>query len=313
MANNIYKVLWIDDNPTDELCDEASLLYGISLECKDCYSDGIKWLSENIATCDAVILDVYCKDENDEVPNIESFRDNIIEVNRLCTQNDHFIPWFVYTGGPSGTQQGYEFIDFLVKSYPRNWDDKPYYNKPADRHELFKNIIDEAKKSKNTRIKINYPSVFRIDESINGELIKILSSMESDNRDQHVLRSVGVVMENIRKYLGNAGFLPSELVSGIQIGKCATFLGKQEMQSIIPGYIQQNIYTCIKIGSEGGHDLPAWKDVKTGMAPYLVKCITFSLLCFLHWLSEQDMDKESIASRTKKTLEVYSQWKDVTK
>lgn len=309
MATKIYKVLWIDDNPTDELRDEASVIYGINLVCKECYSEGIKWLSENIATCDAVILDVYCKDNNDETPNIESFRDNINKVHNLCTQNSRFIPWFVYTGGPSGTQQGYEFIDFLIKAVPRKWDDRPFYNKPADRLELFQKIIDEAGRSEITQIKLKYPSAFLIDDSIHGELINILSSLESDNgcdRDFDVLRGVAVVMEKIREYLVSAGFLPRELVSGIQISKCASFLGRREMQSIIPGYIQQNIYTCINTGSEGGHALPAREDVEKGRAPFLVRSITFAMLSLLHWLSEQKMDKDSISERTKKTMEVFN-------
>lgn len=309
MANKIYKVLWIDDMPTDELRDEAALIYGIDLIPKKCYSEGIAWLSENITTCDAVILDVYCKDNNDETPNIESFRDNIDKVRSLCTQNSRFIPWFVYTGGPSGTQQGYEFIDFLVKAVPRKWDNRPFYNKPADRLELFQKIIDEAGKREITRIKLKYPSAFLIDDSIHGDLINILSSLESDNgcdRDFDVLRDVAVVMEKIREYLVSAGFLPSELVSGIQISKCASFLGRREMQSIIPGYIQQNIYTCINTGSEGGHALPAREDVEKGKAPFLVRSITFAMLSLLHWLSEQKMDKDSIASRTKKTMEVFN-------
>lgn len=308
MANTIYKVLWIDDNPADELVDEAKDGYGIDLITMECYSDGIKWLSENIAICDAVILDVYCKDNKDETPNFESFNININKVHQLCTQKDCFIPWFVFTGGPSGKQEGYDYIRTLVKSNSRDWDDRLFYDK-TDYAELFQKIIDEAGKREITRIKLKYPSAFLIDDSIHGDLINILSSLESDNgcdRDFEVLRNVAVVMEKIREYLVNAGFLPSELVSGIQISKCASFLGRREMQSIIPGYIQQNIYTCINTGSEGGHALPAREDVEKGKAPFLVRSITFAMLSLLHWLSEQKMDKDSIASRTKKTMEVFN-------
>lgn len=313
MNEKFFKVLWIDDDPSEELMDVAKDDYGIELISKECYQEGLEWLNANITTCDAVILDVYCKASEDESPNFESFQSSVIKVNRACRDNGvRFIPWFVYTGGPSGHTMGYEFIKSLAKAFDRSWDDKDYYNKPADADALFSKIQEEAMKSPVTQLKNRYPFAFGLDHAIDNTMVKIISCLESDDcsRQYEMIRSVGIVIESLRNYLVNAGFLPYELNKGISISPCASFLGMREMQEIIPQYIQQCIFMCALTGSEGGHALPAKVDVEAGKVPHLLPCLIMALLTFLNWLHSQMMDKGSIEARRKLTSKLYQKFKE---
>ena len=62
-------VLWIDDAPTVPFADLAEEVFGIDIHNELNYADGIFSLKANLKSCDAVILDVNCKLQD----NAESF------------------------------------------------------------------------------------------------------------------------------------------------------------------------------------------------------------------------------------------------
>ena len=316
----MYRVLWIDDDEESECFrEEAKLLYEIELEQALCYKDGIDRLKDHIAEYDAVILDVYCKTESGDARNYNSFRDNLKIIDGLCNKEKYFVPWFVYTGGPSGMEKGYEYIKDLIKSCQRKWDDRNYYQKPKERGELFDRIKIEADKRLDTQIRQKYSSVFIIDDFIEEEndrigniLLGVIRSIEEDKyNDDSVLRDVSTIYERIRSMLVKIGFLPEELNNGISISNSAAFLGSGQVRDkkLVPQYIQQNIYTCVYVGSEGGHNLPAKNDVKNGRAIYLVKSVVYSLLSFLYWLSNEDKSEEAISKRKIIMQDIYKEWK----
>ena len=91
-------VLWIDDAPTVSFEDLAEF-FDIDIHNELNYSDGISWLRANLKSCDAVILDVNCKCQNNaEIPSMDVFCENLDLIKELCNE-DHFIPWFVYSAG----------------------------------------------------------------------------------------------------------------------------------------------------------------------------------------------------------------------
>lgn len=133
-----YKVLWIDDDPSEEFIGEAKDHHQIDIDVKTCHNDGIAALKNPDNFYHAIILDANCKITNDEQekPSLESLNESILEVHTYCTSKSVVIPWFVYTGG------GYEGFDNLASriSSKREWDDRKYYNKPKDRYVLFDNL-----------------------------------------------------------------------------------------------------------------------------------------------------------------------------
>ncbi len=315
----MYRVLWIDDEKTEELQEEAAIIYKIDLEQVFCYEEGIDCLKDHAAEFDAVILDVYCKTKPNDARNYDSFRDNLKKVDELCNNKEHFVPWFVYTGGPSGTEKGYEYINDLIESHKRIWDDKNYYQKPKERVELFNRIKIEADKRLDTQIRLKYDMVFKVDDFIEEEkdkignsLLEVIRSIEEDKyNDDSVLRDVSTIYERIRSMLVKIGFLPEELNNGITFTNSAAFLGSRQVRDkkLVPQYIQQNIYTGVCVGYEGGHNLPAKDDVKNGRAIYLVKSVVYSLLSFLYWLSNEDKSEEAISKRKKIMQDIYKEWK----
>ena len=87
-----FNVLWIDDQPSTVLGDYALAAYGINIYPVENYTDGIKWLSENLNKCDAVILDVNCKHSKaEEIPSMKVFTNNLDQIKELCKVK-RFIP-----------------------------------------------------------------------------------------------------------------------------------------------------------------------------------------------------------------------------
>lgn len=159
MKEDMYTVLWIDDNPSDEFVKEA-YEYNIHITTKENHTDGFNALKSDPGKWDAIIFDANCKISNDkdETPSLHSLKESIHAIDK------YDIPWFVYTGG---TYDGVDSLKYVI--YEREWDDRLYYSKPDEREELFENIKKSADRFPITQIRQMYADVFEVfKEESNG-------------------------------------------------------------------------------------------------------------------------------------------------
>lgn len=283
-----YKVLWIDDQPSESFLDIA-YENDIEIVVRKCFSDGINWLENNKLICDAVILDANCKINNDEseAPSLESLRDSLNQVWKICIY-DKFIPWFVYTGG------GYQGEDSLRYIIPNNrdWDDRQFYKKPQDRKELFANLKKSADNSLVTQIKLKYNKVFS--PEIEKDLISVLSCVEKKSfDDNNVFNPIRKILDWVMEFCNRAGILLIPF-NGSNLGECSGFLGRKELSSIIPIYIQRSFHSCSQVSNEGSHRLVIDDHVKNGRAPFLIQSTVCELLNILYWCKSLSLNREEV-------------------
>ena len=279
-------VLWIDDAPTVTFADLADGVYGIDIHNELNYADGISWLKANLKSCDAVILDVNCKfQDKAEIPSMDVFCENLDLIKGLCTQ-DRFIPWFVYT---AGDYDGEEHLTHILKGRGNTWARRSYFKKPIHGEELLKNIWDVVCDLDEYKLRAKYADVFSLSDVIKGDLIRILRALESEEyRDEMLLNQVRLVLDWVMDYCYELGLYPYEREGDSEHGLTdfSKTLCLGPMEKYVPEYIQRALHSLVSISNEGSHRLTINNDVKTGVAPYLTRSLTFELLSVLHWLSE---------------------------
>lgn len=321
-----YKVLWIDDEEdTGMFIDRARDSYGIDIHQEFCYSSGEKYLKENLKLIDAVILDVNCKTNKDDAPNMCSFEGWFWRIDKLC-RSEELIPWFVYTGG------GYEGFSALcreIKIMQKEWDmENLFYDKSTKPDSMFEAIINEANKRHSTTLRMKYSELFSIDEKINGNLQNILELLESnDICDAYIFEEIRAALETLRYKMVTSCILPQELNEGIKTSHAAKFIIMPEMQKIIPLYIQQSYYSSVMISNEASHNGKreseegdeewidfenpprARKDVQEGSAPYLRTSVANAFITFLFWLASLECEPENLEVRRAITEKAYQKFK----
>jgi hypothetical protein len=279
-------VLWIDDAPTVTFADLADGVYGIDIHNELNYADGISWLKANLKSCDAVILDVNCKfQDKAEIPSMDVFCENLDLIKGLCTQ-DRFIPWFVYT---AGDYDGEEHLTHILKGRGNTWARRSYFKKPLHGEDLLKNICDVVCDLDEYKLRAKYADAFSLSDDIKGDLIRILRSLENEEyRDEMLLNQVRLVLDWVMDYCYELGLYPYEREgdSGHGLTDFSKTLCLGQMEKYVPEYIQRALHSLVCISNEGSHRLTINNDVKTGVAPYLTRSLTYELLSVLHWLSE---------------------------
>lgn len=329
-----YKVLWIDDDPSDEFIGEAKDYHQIDIDVKTCHTDGIAALKNPENFYHAIILDANCKITNDEQekPSLKSLTESILEVHSYCTSKS-IIPWYVYTGG------GYEGFADLASRIPskREWDDRRYYNKPKDRYELFDNIKKSVKQlnSMEWRLWNKHRHVFEIFESKSpflalgvhekSILIKLLvateTSEESRNPD-HLNNIRKFIAGGVTQTLSNMGVIPKSVTELNAKGK---YLGDSRFRENIPVHVQRAFHSIISTSQDGSHSgneivegkIPPQIDklVREGKSPYLLSALVYELLNILVWLKEfmatfDDKDKniETFKLKEETSNEINRDW-----
>lgn len=292
-------VLWIDDAPTVSFEDLADEVFDIDIHNELNYSDGISWLRANLKSCDAVILDVNCKFQNNaEIPSMDVFCENLDLIKELCNE-DHFIPWFVYS---AGDYDGEEHLTHILKGRGNTWSKKSFYKKPINGEELLKNICDVVCDSDEYRLRMKYADAFSLSDNIKGDLMRILKSLENEEyRDEMILNQVRLVLDWTMDYCYELGLYPYEREGDSEHGLTdfSKTLCMGEMDKYVPEYIQRAVHSLVSISNEGSHRLTTNDHVKTGLAPYLTRSLTFELLSVLHWLSEfENTETQNCRRRT---------------
>lgn len=344
-----YKVLWIDDDPSDEFIGEAKDYYQIDIDLKTCHNDGIAALKNPDNFYHAIILDANCKITNDEQekPSLKSLTESILEVHMYCTSKS-IIPWYVYTGG------GYEGFADLASRIPskREWDDRKYYNKPKDRYELFDNLKKSVKQinSIEWRLWNKHRQVFEIFDSKSpflaldvqdrSMLIKLLvaaETTEESSNPAHLNNIRKFVAGGVIKTLSNMGVIPLTIT---KINGKSSHLGDKRFTESIPVHVQRAFYAIVSTCQDGSHSgkeveeekIPPQIDrlVREGKAPYLLPSLVYEILNILVWLKEFMIsygDKEANlknfnsiyvetnieVKETKSSETIISKWGDISR
>ena len=298
-----FNVLWIDDQPSTVLGDYALAAYGINIYPIENYTDGIKWLRENLNKCDAVILDVNCKHSKaEEIPSMKVFTNNLDQIKELC-KGKRFIPWFVYTGGG---YDGEAALEYAI-SGNSGWSKELFYKKPIHRDKLLQNVVEAINLSTETGLREKYSNIFSLSDEIRGDLLGILAVLEKeDYTNTSVFNQVRLVMDWAMEYCYNLGLLQVER-TGSNLSECSKFLGQSQLKEIIPVYIQRAIHTLVDISNEGSHRLIINEHVESGRAPYLIRSLIYELLNLLSWLKSLTNDPFDNARRELKVRELLQE------
>lgn len=286
---NRYKVLWIDDQPSEEFINEA-FENKIDIVVAECHNEGIALLKNPQNSWDAIILDANCKvtDDPEEAPSLESLTDTIHYIKEFSKEK-YFIPWFVYTGGG---YEGFKSINNIILKN-RDWDDRKYYDKPKDRNTLFINLKKAADDREFTSLRHRFKDVCEIYPF--EDILEILFSINKDEiSNSDLFNKIRKILDWVMKYCNDCGVLPIQF-NGSNLSECSNFLGKEEIKFYVPIYIQRSFHSCVVVSSEGSHRLSVDEAVKSGLAPYLLRSTVFELLNILTWCKSLPTDKESIA------------------
>ncbi len=287
-----YKVLWVDDQPTEEFLNEA-YEQGLDIIVTTNHEEGVAKLQGSTELWDAIILDVNCKKTaNDANESAKSFTETKSYMDKHYS-GCNLIPWFVYTGG---TYEGRESLEFLIQD-DRSWDDRKYYNKPADMNILFENIKRAADNVDTTKIKHKYAEVFDIDKDINSRLLRVLQSLEqSDFSNPDTLNSIRKILEWLRDQLIELYIIPSD----ISFNAFSMALGNRNLSDYVPCYIQRSLHSCTEVTQDGSHLLGSDGDIATAKAPYLTRSTIYEMLNILVWYKYLLNDREQVEALARK-------------
>ena len=281
------KVLWIDDQPNNAFIDRADK-EGIYIEVFKNVDSGINELLNSKNSYDAIILDANClsHDDGSNEPDVTSLGYAL----RMITKNNIVLPWFVYSGGGFS---GEESISIIVKGYEREYDNKDWYKKPTERNELFAKIKEVVPNSADYIIKSKYPEIFSWYPNVK-ELLDIVKYYEyNKSNDADVFNKIRKELDWIMKSLYEYGLL-QEPYKGSNLGECSAFLGKNNLQSLVPLHIQRSFHSTTSICNEGSHRLVIDELVKSGKAPHLVKSTILEFLNILYWMKDMPKSPEGM-------------------
>ena len=276
-----YKVLWIDD--------ECNTSYGrdfigqaeqdnVDITAFESHEEGILFLASNMINIHAVILDAKVKHKkNDTVTGLEGLRasrDKLIEINK-----NNYLPYFIFTGQPD-----YQTNTIFKESFG------DFYIKGVDNVRLIAELIEKVEKKEEYILQKKYKDVFEIstDEYIGTsnreKIFRVLNGIKNNHTNNPTyFNEIRKIMESLFLCCNDKGLFPHDC---IEMNARSTFLGKKEMQTYVPVYIQRNIHSVVQISQDGSHRLSIDKDVTDGKCPYLLKSTVFELLNILLWFKE---------------------------
>jgi hypothetical protein len=307
-----YQILWIDDQPNDKFIIEAED-YDLDIHVETCYNDGIEWLRTNLDNCYAVILDVKCKITNDpkEVARREAFKEKWLDVVQLCSQRKQ-IPWFVYT---AGDYEGIEALQVMIPS-------RQFYNKPDDRVELFKNIVqaielnDMAIAVKKYGDVLNFYYSLQDSDDIVKPLFRVIKIVEeNDYKNTSAFNDMRKALGWCVAYMREHGIFPQELtrmssatyyLNNINDTNFCRKRNVKPRKDIVPDYIRYSFEICEDICNNGSHgkmegstddtnNLIVDSIVSKGNAPYLIRSTFYELMNILDWCKKLPTSEEEIA------------------
>ena len=101
-------------------------------------------------------------------------------------------------------------------------------------------------------------------------------------QDASLLNEIRKMMEDVIEKLCNCGYC-DVIYKRTNLGKCSAMLGQSDVSSIIPVHIQRAIHLCVAVTNEGSHREKTDSDIRNNLAPYLIRCLIYSMLDILFW------------------------------
>ena len=273
-----YKVLWIDDQWEDmisfkERCEEPE--NDFEMVCGTNSVDGMKIFEAHLEEWAGVILDakVFVSSKS-EADRIKGMQNSIDKINELRSKRE--VPYYIFTGQP----------DLISSSYFAEQYEGRYYEKDRDEQKLITAIKQNADKLLNTQIIHKHQAVFDCWPDRTDDLLKILKALEAESwQDACLLNVIRKMMEDVIEKLCDCGYCTVDFRT-TNLGACSAMLGQSEMSSIIPVHIQRAIHLCVAVTNDGSHREKTDSDIRNNMAPYLIRCLIYSMLDILYWCRE---------------------------
>ncbi len=278
-----YHVIWIDDKykEYDGFITNAAM-DGIGVTPFEYGKDGINALEENLDFWDGVILDVKCCYEEGDLDIAENFYKVRDELQAIKLTGRPSLPYYVYSAQP----------DILSNSmFIASLNGKRLYEKAIDDDELVKDIVVEAEKLPETKLRLKYLSEIPFPE-LYTELYEILTFIEEDKTDiPDPLEKTRLVLNWVMDYCNEVGILPIKH-NGSNLSECSVFLGKKDMQKYVPLHIQRSLHSAVDISNNASHRVEIFNAIRSGKAPFLVRSTVFDLLNVLVWCGSLPVAKE---------------------
>lgn len=294
------KVLWIDDEPQDGFRKYAYNQKGIYLDVAKSVDEGLEMLQNRDKLYEAIILDANCVIKPGDVPVLEALTYAIVNLYRLRID----IPWFVYT---AGGERWKNILPYLIPK-DASWLKRQYYDKPGDQEELLNDIRETVSFFQITKIKQKYPEAFMVFEG--QDLVDLLIDMHTNDafpRDNNVPNRVRQIADFICDYMSKIGIVPFDFEPS-KITEHSKFIGKKEMNEIIPLHIQRLMFFLVDYSNNGSHRfLQVTELIRSGKAPYVNNTAVHALLNILQWLSAlPDANSEAMDLIAAKAAMIYS-------
>ena len=301
--NNTYQILWIDDEweKMSSFLKYCKFEYNIELTPFKTQKEGLDAYAQNPTFWEGIILDAKVLDESvDEVAHIKNLYK---AVTRLQTEFKN-VPFFISTGQPDLLSQD----DF--EYYCQNTFSHRYYEKVNDDEQLCKDILTAAEEKSQRQIKNKYPEIFSwLPAQLYSEILDLLTIVESgDNKNTNIFNNIRKVLDWIMVKLNEYGILAINF-SGTNLNDCSRFLSSEELKEFVPQYMQRQIHSCCTIANEGSHRLTTDEDVRSGVAPFLVRSTIFELLNILMWMHQLPEDDNKRRLITNKAVSCAAKFK----
>ena len=301
--NNTYHILWIDDD-----CEIMSSFvkycrfnHQIELTPYKTQKEGLDAFSQNPSYWDGIILDAKVLDESEnEAADIRSLYK---AVARIQTEFKD-VPFFISTGQP-------DFMSAeLFNAYCQSTSSGRYYKKVYEDKQLCDDIKKAVDEKFQRQIKNKYSEIFSwLPAELYGELLELLEIVETgDNKNTNVFNNVRKVLDWVMKELNAYGILGIKF-NGSNLNDCSRFLCSDELKEFVPQYMQRQIHSCCTIANEGSHRLATDEDVRSGVAPFLVRSTVFELLNILMWMHQLPEDDNRRRLITNKAVSCVTKFK----
>ena len=240
--------------------------------------EGLDAFSQNPSYWDGIILDAKVLDESEnESADIKSLYKAVARIQAEFKD----VPFFISTGQP-------DFMSAeLFNAYCQSTSCGRYYKKVYDDQQLCEDIKKAVDEKFQRQIKNKYSEIFSwLPAELYGELLELLIMVETeDNKNTNVFNNVRKVLDWIMTELNAFGILGIKF-NGSNLNDCSRFLCSDELKEFVPQYMQRQVHSCCAIANEGSHRLTTDEDVRTGVAPFLVRSTVFELLNILMWVHQ---------------------------
>lgn len=278
-------VLWIDDQNQSEDCKTFRLkmsLNGIKLIPFQDWESGKKYLINHRDGISAIILDCFCKLNNNDIENPKFLKNVISEIEGLTTKYGKLFPWFILSAGNKDNFS--TIIEYSVSDNREKWDKdwkQIYYSKFSidDINALYSNILNVATLDRIYKIREVYKDVFDILDSDNFEkdsssiLLKILRPLHySDEQagfDSFLhYNQLRQFVEKMFKTCYNQGLLPDECFKGesVNLWESYKYLSGNDLkhynvrygekgESVLPDIYSKVIGQILFVSNEFSHSI----------------------------------------------------------